>query len=131
MDLSEETITKLCAYVRTGINPDVAASAEGIPLQTLYSWLDRGRAEPGTIYSEFVDRLIQAKAQGEVLHVQRIVALGGARESQWILERMYPEKWGLKRPEGKKTESLKAIDAAFSSVKKLTHESKQKNSRSK
>jgi hypothetical protein len=119
IELTEAIIEKLCSYVRLGANLDTAAQAEGISPHCLQDWIyetKREAAEP--IYATFENKLRQAKAQGEILHIQRIVASGGARESQWLLERMYPEKWGQKsRQATDRDKRAKEIAAVFSPKK--------------
>ena len=97
MELTETIIEKLCSYVRLGANSETAALAEGIPESTLEAWVAQGESDPSSLHADFVHRLNQAKAQGEILHIQRIVANGGPGESKWVLERMYPEKRGVGR----------------------------------
>lgn len=119
MDLTPEIIDKLCSYVKLGANVDTAALAEGIRLDILEGWLERGRMDvAGDIHSELIHRIAQARAQGEILHIHRIIEQGGARESQWILERMYPEKWAPKKIESspKQQSTARVLDAAFKEI---------------
>ena len=111
MDLTEEIIEKLCACVKLGASVDTAALAEGVNMGILKEWMN-GDILPA--------RIIQARAQAEILHLQRIISSGTAKESQWVLERMYPEKWAAKRPETpqKKKYTASIIDAAFQSTPK-------------
>lgn len=113
MELDDELLDKLCNYVKLGINLDVAAMAEGVNAQTLGEWISKANNATEGIYSILLDRLNQARAQGEILHVQRIVADGGPKESQWILERLHPEKWAPQRDMKAKQKTAQIIDAAF------------------
>lgn len=102
MNLTDDLIEKLCSYVRMGVSIAISAQAEGIPVDIVQDWLIKSESgqEP---YSTFAKRIMQAKAQGEILHIQRIVAQGSAKESQWLLERMYPERWATKKTKDKPT----------------------------
>ena len=115
MELTPEIIDKLCSYVKIGASIDAAALAEGIYLKTLTAWLQLGsESEPEDIHAILIHRIDQARAQAEIIHINRIVQSGTAKESQWMLERMFPEKWAPKRgdePKRKATASI--LDAAF------------------
>jgi hypothetical protein len=107
LDISEELIAKICSYVRLGANIETSAQAEGVPPDILNEWLCKAD-KSGGIYEHLKQELDKARAQGEILHIQRIVSQGSARESQWILERMSPEKWGPTLP-AKKTKKQSSI----------------------
>jgi hypothetical protein len=126
MDLTEEIIEKLCSYIRLGATLDTAAMAEGIMPPVLSDWVGKAQSGGKGVYAMFLLKLSQARAQGEILHIQRIVSDGGPKESQWLLERMYPEKWGLKRPVSKaKEKTAKILDAAFNEPKRKKIECKK------
>lgn len=131
MELTEELTEKLCSYVRLGVSIDVAVVAEGATLETLGEWIESAMCEkPTGIHSQFIRKIDQARAQGEILHIRRIVTDGGPKESQWVLERMYPEKWAQKRPAQEKKQTASVIDAAFSlTPKRIAHEKKRNKSR--
>lgn len=126
MELTPLIIEKLCSYVRLGVNVFVAARAEGIPPSVVSSWAQKAESSSNNIYRDFINKISQAEAQGEILHVQRIVASGKAKESQWLLERMYPEKWGLKKQSQKQIEELDAIIEGIylEKPKQITHKKK-------
>lgn len=129
MELTEEILGRLCAYIRLGADVETAAMAAGVAPSVLASWVQRSAENDQGIYADLMQRLAQARAQGEILHIKKIVEEGGAKESQWILERMYPDKWGARKPEGKQKETLNAIDAAFSETKRLNGPSRKNSKR--
>jgi len=47
-------------------------------------------------YEDLEDEIQKALAEGEAIHVARIAEAGRVswRASAWLLERMYPERWG-------------------------------------
>lgn len=94
---------KFCKHVREGLSFETVSALCHVSRATFYSWMQRGRAELGTRYAEFVRAVERAEADAvRLLHIR--VA---ASNPQWILERRHPFLYGLKLktelsgPEGK------------------------------
>lgn len=90
-------VDRMLSAMRTGIAMDTAARFAGIPRQTLFDWLARGRAARATpVYREFVEQVEEAIAQFEVLALARITKAGDEQwqADAWRLERKFPEKYG-------------------------------------
>jgi hypothetical protein len=59
--------------------------------------MERGRDEPDSIYSEFMEAVEKAKAQSEVRDVtliEKAATDGSWQAAAWKLERKFPQKWG-------------------------------------
>jgi hypothetical protein len=84
--------------LRAGNYVQTAARAAGISRQTFADWMRRGRSTKteDAPFREFAERVEQARAECEAENV-KIIA-DAARESwsaaAWLLERLYPERWG-------------------------------------
>lgn len=90
----QETIT---AALRIGNYQDTAVSYAGISEATFYAWMQRGRTETGTIFSEFLEAVEKAKADAEVrdlMLIDRAAQDGTWQAAAWKLERKFPHKWG-------------------------------------
>jgi len=101
-------IETCCDYV--GINPD-----------TYYEWMKRGEktGEGNTIYREFRNAVLEARASAEIESVARIRVSGQKgnwKADAWYLERSHPERWGKQRTSveisGPDGEALPAAPAA-------------------
>ena len=66
--ITPDTTHSICAYIRQGGFPDVAAEAAGIPVEIFRQWLAKGQAtkarEP---YRSFASEVRQAIAQGRIM----------------------------------------------------------------
>lgn len=121
--LTPERQEKICENIRLGMIYKRAALAAGISPSTFYSWKARGEEETSSEYSEFLETLKKAEAEGEARHLTLIedAAKGGGQSTEtrevfkkgelveritvskpitpqwqaaaWLLERRYPNRW--------------------------------------
>jgi hypothetical protein len=95
--LTPELQDRILAALRAGNYQETAAVYGGISRDTFYYWLERGRDEPESIYSDFSDAVEKAKADAEVRDVALIDKAahdGSWQAAAWKLERKFPNKWG-------------------------------------
>jgi transposase len=95
--LTPEVQEKIVTALRAGNYQETSATYAGISVPTFYGWMDRGRNEPGSIYSEFLEAVEKAKADAEVRDValiDRAAADGNWQAAAWKLERKFPNRWG-------------------------------------
>jgi hypothetical protein len=81
---------KFCKHVREGLSFETVCALCRVGTATFYQWMQRGRAEEGTRYAEFVAAVERAEADA-VRHLHIRVA---ASNPQWILERRHPTLYG-------------------------------------
>lgn len=101
--LTDATADRIAGLLRAGNYDAVAARAVGVSPRTLRDWLQRGRTSTlptDDAYRDLAERVDRARAEGEALHVTRIVraAEDDWHASAWFLERSYPERWGRVSP---------------------------------
>jgi transposase len=95
--LTPEVQERLCSAVRAGNYLQAACAYAGISVQTLSTWVKRGR-ERRQPYLDFLETLQKAKADAEVA----VVALWRQQiPDNWqaaraFLERRFPDRWGRK-----------------------------------
>jgi len=100
--ITPEIVSEICGYIRAGADFQIAAMAAGFKdgqiseLQMLLPVATDG------VWKEFADDIRKALAQFEVMQLMKINAEGGARGSQWLLERKNPEKYEKKKQESAK-----------------------------
>ena len=140
--LTPETADRICELIRAGNTIDVAAGAAGASDTTFYRWMRLGAAgrEPFRAFRASVE-VAQANAQVMLVEAIARAALGEAvpvqrrngepaldaeghpmfveRKPQWraairLLERRFPERWGLHR--GSKLEMPARRECPFTSV---------------
>src|SRR5256885_11431863 len=57
----------ICAYVRSGGFPEVAAQAAGVPVKVFERWMKCGRADrPVPLYRDFYEAVCTAQAQARL-----------------------------------------------------------------
>lgn len=69
--LTADLQAKIVKRVVGGVDPDVAAQAEGIDRATYYRWIQRGRLEEDSVYSAFATAVARACAESESILVGR------------------------------------------------------------
>jgi len=95
--LTAEVQDKIIEAIKMGNYQETAAAYAGISQSTFYLWMERGRDEPDSIYSEFMEAVEKAKAQSEVRGVsliEKAATDGSCQAAAWKLERKFPQKWG-------------------------------------
>ena len=94
--LTPEIQDKIVQALLLGNYQETAALYAGIAEATFYGWMERGRNEPGSIYSEFLEAVEKAKASAEVKDVALIdrASQTSWQAAAWKLERKFPHKWG-------------------------------------
>lgn len=87
----------IVSAIRMGNYVETAVAYAGIHKDTFYTWMQRGKDEPGSIYADFSDAVEKAKADSEVRDValiQKAANDGSWQAAAWKLERKFPHKWG-------------------------------------
>jgi hypothetical protein len=81
---------KFCKHIREELSFETVCALCRVSRATFYQWMQRGRAEPGTPYAEFVAAVERAEADAvRILHIRVAAA-----NPQWILERRHPTLYG-------------------------------------
>lgn len=97
-----EVRAKLVAAVEDGHYVTDACALAKVSRHTLYKWLVRGEAEPGTVYAELADQIQQANAAAKeqlLACVRGAAGKGNWLAAAWILERRWPKDWGRRAAE--------------------------------
>lgn len=96
--LTHELADHLVALLRAGNYVAVAVRAAGISRALFYQWLDRGASDApeDAVYADLRERVEEAKAHAEARHVASIAKAASEnwQAAAWLLERMYPDRWG-------------------------------------
>ena len=94
--LTPELQQLLCQAVAVGATDRLACQYAGISQESLYTWLEKGRA--GTQpYAEFAEAFQKAKGRHAILSrakIEKAASDGTWQASAWIMERKYPEEYG-------------------------------------
>ena len=91
---TNDTISQLSGYMRVGAGYMLAAAACGVPEDTANTWMQQARQAKDGVFKEFYEAIRMAKAQAEVIALQRLAAEGGASGAKTVLEIINPEKYG-------------------------------------
>jgi AcrR family transcriptional regulator len=87
------TKEKVLENLREGMTREAAATQAGISKATLYRWIDDD--------DDFRDDVEAAVDFAEAVMVSQIKTMGHSRDDwraiAWLLERRFPDRWGLKR----------------------------------
>lgn len=95
-----ELTEAICVRLRLGNYLEVAAAAEGVNRDTLFSWFRRAR-DGNRTFLAFITAANAAIAVGEGLDLESIDrgAKGDWRAAAWRLERRASRRWGKAEPE--------------------------------
>ena len=74
--LNEDKMQQVCKWLTAGHFIEQAASLSGVSSSSIYNWLSKGKADQDageqTIYSEFLDRVVESKAKAEALFLNTV-----------------------------------------------------------
>ena len=97
--LNEDKMQQVYKWLTAGHFIEQAASLSGVSSSSIYNWLSKGKADQDageqTIYSEFLDRVVESKAKAEALFlntVRQAAQNGVWQAATWYLERSNP-RW--------------------------------------
>lgn len=105
--------------LRAGAYIDHAAARAGVSRATVYAWLDKGKNQSTGLYRDFLDAVMQARADAVIRNVALIqnAARNDWRAAAWYLERTLPEMYGRVRvPETPPMSSLPSTAGAVDSL---------------
>ena len=90
---TEKVVNAVLANLRDGLSIEASATQAGICRQTLYIWM---KDDP-----KFAEMIDEAKDFSEAVILAQMRAKAEARQDwradAWLLERRFPERYGLKR----------------------------------
>ncbi len=93
-DPTDAIISQISGYIRVGASYLLAATACGVPESTAKNWWKTAEKAKDGVYRGFYESMRVAKAQAEVIALQRLSAEGGASGAKTVLEIINPEKYG-------------------------------------
>jgi len=86
---SDDVAMVICTYLRKGCTIKAACQAANIGRATYYRWLEE--------IPEFKEFVNATESDVEATLLDTIREFGDWRAAAWILERRYPQRWGVKR----------------------------------
>jgi len=86
---SEDVAMIICTYLRKGCTIEASCQAANIGRATYYRWMDE--------IPEFKEFVNATESDVEATLLDTIREFGDWRAAAWILERRYPQRWGVKR----------------------------------
>ena len=96
--LNEQKMQEICKWLTAGHFIEQAASLAGVSSSSIYNWLSQGKDDQNkgeiTIYSEFLEKVIESKAKAEALFlntVRQAAQNGVWQVATWYLERSNPQ----------------------------------------
>jgi len=94
--LDERTITSLEEGIKRGHPIKTACMAAGIGQATYYTWMSKAESEPGSIYSQFRERLQKAEQEGKATLLDIIYKAAATQwqAAAWLSERRWPAEFG-------------------------------------
>ena len=98
--MTEQVVSDIVNALAAGAAVKAAAGAAGISERTYYLWRERGEQEGADeAFLQFLQRTTRAREQGKVALTASIrkAAAEDWRAAAWLLERLEPEAWALKR----------------------------------
>ena len=94
--ITEELIEEIALAIETPCHTRAALASVGCGHTQFYEWMKIGMRAPLSIYGQLRKRILVAESTREK-QLTKLVhdgALKDARWAAWLLERLYPERWG-------------------------------------
>lgn len=100
-EISRDIINQISGYMRIGASFILSTAACGISEESAKRWElkanEANENKEDNIYRELFNAIRTAKAQAELVALQRLSAEGGAAGARWLLENINPEKYSKKK----------------------------------
>lgn len=88
---------QLAVHLRRGLYLETAARLVGVSRSSLHAWLAKGAAQKRGPFRDLLDTIEGSQARFEADSLERLErADEGGKWTAWRLERMFPERFGLK-----------------------------------
>ena len=96
--LTPAVVATVLGNLAAGNYIETSCAAAGIVRATYYLWLDKAESDPDSVYAEFAALAEKARAQAEAanLRIIRKAANDSWQAAAWLLERVYPERYGMR-----------------------------------
>ena len=94
--LTEDLVEKIGVAIETPAHARAAIGSLGVSHGAFYEWMRKGMIQPNSLFGKLRRRVQLAEARRE-LHLTELVYAGAAKDAKWaawLLERLYPERWG-------------------------------------
>lgn len=94
---TKKKIARLLKALRESHFLEVACKLAGLPVATVYSWIERGGQEETGVFRAFLEALDDAEAMGEespLKTLRRAASNGDVKAAQFLLERRHYRRWG-------------------------------------
>jgi hypothetical protein len=95
--LTHNKILEITEHIKAGNFTITACRLSGVSERTYYYWLTLGKQQEGSIYAEFYEAVERAEAECEAFLVKRLTNSNDLKTTRWMLERIAPERWGVRR----------------------------------
>lgn len=96
--LTQSVIERIVNALSQGTSNKSAIYLAGCAEATFYLWMSRGREDQAreiqSIYAELLEKVEAAEAARERSLVQGILEDTSWKSKAWLLERLYPDRWG-------------------------------------
>lgn len=96
--LTQSVIERIVNALSQGCSNKSAIALAGCSESTFYLWMSRGREDQAreiqSIYAELLEKVEEAEAARERSLVQGILQDTSWKSKAWLLERLYPDRWG-------------------------------------
>ena len=120
--LNSDLLKKIVDLIKVGNYAKTACLASGITEDTYYRWLKTGQEDikndKETIFSEFSESIMRARAEAEARNVMTIQKASQTdwKAASWWLERTNNQEWGRRQDITVKTEK---IDELLDSIRSM------------
>lgn len=93
--LTKERVDRICEALMKGAYVVTACKSVGITQNTFYKWKKLGEEGVEPYKSEFLDRIEEADALGELALLENLddFSTSNWQVNAWRLERKYPQRW--------------------------------------
>jgi hypothetical protein len=97
--LTKAVGTTIIRAVRAGVFLETAAEIAGISPRSIFTWMAKGKKEPGSRHGRFFAGVKEGLANAEFQLVQGIARHGEKRWTAlaWLLQRRFPKHWARRR----------------------------------
>ena len=95
--LTPAAMDRFIQAIQLGSTIAMACKYAGFSKVSYYSWVKKAQTQPDSVFSEFRDRVEEAKGKavvGWLAKIEKAASEGSWQAAAWKLERRYPEDYG-------------------------------------
>jgi hypothetical protein len=88
---------QICGLLSDGVPIGATCDCVGISTRTYHGWIEKGEADPTSLYAHFMRATMRARGEARAVLVRKIKASDDWRAHSWLLSHCWPQEFSEAR----------------------------------